>query len=337
MPKKILIIGGTRNMGYYLAKRLAENGCDLTLLNRGITKDDLPSAIHRLHTDRMDSKQMHRALLAKHFDIVIDFVIYRREEADAIIDIFRDNVDHYIVISSGQVYLVRDGIQRPFREEDYDGPLIPAPTENSYAYEEWRYGMQKREVEDRLRAEWQKSKFPYTALRLPMVNSVRDQYHRLYNYFLRLRDGSVILAPETPDFALNHVYALDVVTAILSLIETGNGKGQALNIAQDEHISLDEFLSHIASLMNTELRLIRVKHSELEDNGFLPDCSPFSESWMSALDNKRSKDFLGIEYTPLRDYLAEIVHFYQSHVIAPPLTFRRRHAELAFAELAVGQ
>ena len=123
--------------------------------------------------------------------------------------------------------------------------------------------MQKREVEDKLRAEWRKSKFPYTALRLPMVNSVRDQYHRLYNYFLRLRDGGVILAPETPDFALNHVYAVDVVTAILRFIETGNGKGQALNIAQDEHISLDEFLSHIASLMNTELRLIRVKHSEL--------------------------------------------------------------------------
>ena len=70
-----------------------------------------------------------------------------------------------------------------------------------------------------------------------------------------------------------------------------------------------------------------------EDNGFLPDCSPFSESWMSALDNKRSKDFLGIEYTPLRDYLAEIVHFYQSHVIAPPLTFRRRHAELGFCRV----
>ena len=70
---------------------------------------------------------MQRALLAKPFDIVVDFVMYRREEADTIIDIFRDKVEHYIVISSGQVYLVRDGIQRPFHEDDYDGPLIPGP------------------------------------------------------------------------------------------------------------------------------------------------------------------------------------------------------------------
>ena len=42
MAKRILIIGGTRNMGYYLSRRLAESGADLTLLNRGITKEDLP-------------------------------------------------------------------------------------------------------------------------------------------------------------------------------------------------------------------------------------------------------------------------------------------------------
>ena len=151
---------------------------------------------------------MRRALLAKSFDVVVDFVLYKHEEARTAIDLFRDNVEHYIVLSSGQVYLVREGIQRPFHESAYDGRLIPAPKENSYAYEEWRYGMQKREVEDELLAEWKRSSFPFTALRLPMVNSVRDPYHRLFNYYLRLRDGGAILVPETPGFALNHVYAL---------------------------------------------------------------------------------------------------------------------------------
>jgi len=335
MAKNILIIGGTRNMGYYLAKQLLESSHNLTILNRGITQDDLPDTVHRLHADRTDTNQLRRALLAKSFDIVIDFKMFHGTETDDVIDIFRDNVGHYVVISTGQVYLVRQGIQRPFREEDYEGRLMPAPKENTFAYEEWRYGMQKREVEDKLRDAWQEFQFPYTVFRLPMVNSGRDQFNRLYNYYLRLRDGGEILVPETPNYPLNHVYALDVVHALVRLIQTGLGKGQAFNIAQDESISLDDFLSIMGDIMNVKPSLVRLKRSELEANGFLPDCSPFSERWMSELDNTLSKEVLDVQYTPLNDYLNELVHFYQTHHIAEPLTYRRRRAELQFAEQLV--
>ena len=332
MSRKVLIIGGTRNMGYYLAQKLAATDCDLTLLNRGITPDDLPPGIHRLHADRRDRSQLSRAVLAKRFDVIVDFVMFNGEEAAAAVDIFRDNVDHFILISSGQVYLVRENLARPFREDDYAGALMPAPSTNSYAYEEWRYGMGKREAEDALKAAWEDHGFPFTSLRLPMVNSVRDHYRRLQNYVLRLADGGPILVPDKPDFALNHVYALDAVDVIMSLIDTGAGKGEAYNIAQDEHPSLDEFLRLLASLMGVEPRLCRVDRDALEANGFLPDCSPFSERWMSALDNSRGKSELGIAYTPLHAYLALLVTHYQSNSVAPPMTFRRRRAEIDFAE-----
>ena len=337
MSKRILIIGGTRNMGYYLSRQLAEAGADLTLLNRGITTDDLPSSIHRLHVDRGDHNQMRRALLAKSFDIVIDFVLYTGAEARTAAELFADNVEHYIALSTGQVYLVLEGVQRPFSESDYAGSLMPAPDENSYAYEEWRYGAQKRDAEDLLSAAWEESGFPHTILRLPMVNSARDPYHRLYNYYLRLRDGGPILVPATPDYALNHVYALDAVAAIIKLINSGAGKGKAYNIAQDEHLSHDEFLNMLAAIMGLAPRSVSVKRADLVANGFLPDCAPFSERWMSALDNSLSKSELDVGYTPLEDYLAELVAHYDAHPIAPPLTYRRRRAEIQYAErLAVG-
>lgn len=337
MAKRILIIGGTRNMGFYLSQRLAEAGSDLTLLNRGITKDDLPKSIHRLHVDRTDHQQMRRALLAKSFDVVIDFVMYRGDEARTAIELFRDEVEHYIFLSTGQVYLVREGLQRPFREEDYEGRVMPAPKKNSYAYEEWRYGVDKRDVEDQLMAAWEHSRFPGTILRLPMVNSARDPYNRLFNYYLRLRDGGVILAPETPNHALNHVYALDAVNIIEQLIETGQGKGRAFNIAQDERVSHAEFLSILAEIMGTEAHSQVVKRSELVVGGFMPDCAPFSERWMSDLDNSRSKAELGVSYTPLRDCLREIVAYFDAHPIAPPLTYRRRQAEVNFGEGLLAQ
>lgn len=332
MSKRVLIIGGTRNMGYYLSQRLVESGCDLTLLNRGITKDDLPRSIHRLHADRTDHQQMRRALLAKSFDVVVDFVLYRGDEARTVIELLRDHIDHFIFISTGQVYLVRQGLERPFREDDYEGRLMPAPKANSYAFEEWTYGVEKRDAEDQLRAAWASSQFPATVLRLPMVNSARDPYHRLFNYYLRLRDGGAILVPETPNYALNHVYALDVVDVIMQLIDTGEGRGRAYNIAQDERVSHPEFLSILAEIMGTEAQTVSAKRSDLVVGGFMPDCSPFSERWMSDLDNSRSKVELGINYSPLRGYLADIVDYFNANAIAPPLTYRRRPAELNYAK-----
>ncbi|MCY4145303.1 MAG: epimerase [Chloroflexi bacterium] len=337
MTKRILIIGGTRNMGYYLSRRVHADGYDLTLLNRGLTKDDLPRGIHRLHADRSNHKQMRRALLAKRFDIVVDFVLYSGDQAQTAIDLFGDHVERYIAISSGQVYLVREGLDRPFYEDDYAGRLMPAPKAHSYAWEEWRYGMQKREVEDRLAEAWRQKRFPHTILRLPMVNSVRDPYSRLLNYYLRLRDGGPILVPLTPDYALNQVYALDVIEAIMRLIETDAGLGAAFNIAQDEHISHADFVSLLAEVMGAKACCVYAKRSDLVANGFLPDCSTFSEHWMSALDNSRAKTELGIRYTPLREYLAKLVDCFDSLPLTPPLTYRRRHAELQFAAELAGQ
>ena len=332
MTKRILIIGGTRNMGYFLSRRLAEAGYDLTLLNRGITRDDLPASIHRLHVDRANHKQMRRALQGKRFDVVVDFALYNGDETRAVIELFRDHIEHYIALSSGQVYLVREGLQRPFREEDYEGELMAAPAEVSYDYEEWRYGVQKREVEDELQAEHARSGFPFTALRLPMVNSARDPYNRLYNYYLRLRDGGAILVPDAPTFLLNHIDGLDVVKVIADLIEGGAGRGKAYNIAQDEHISHSDFLSALAAIMGAQIQMVTARRGDLVAQGFLPDCAPFSERWMSALDNRLSKDELGVAYTPLVESLKALVTYYDRHRLPHPPTYRRRRAEVQYAE-----
>src|SRR5215204_5388226 len=100
--KNILVIGGRRNMGYFLTQRLLEVGHKVTILNRGMSPDDLPDTVHRLRADRTDTQQMRRALLAKSFDVVVDFVMHRGHEAETIIDLLTDKVGHYIFISTGQ-------------------------------------------------------------------------------------------------------------------------------------------------------------------------------------------------------------------------------------------
>jgi hypothetical protein len=51
---------------------------------------------------------------------------------------------------------------------------------------------------------------------------------------------------------------------------------------------------------------------------------------MSELDNTKSKDILGMSYTPLPDYLAELITYFKTNPMTEPLTYRRRRAELQF-------
>lgn len=324
----ILIIGGTRNMGHLLALELLHAGHDVTIFNRGLSTDELPPEIERLRGDRTEKTQVKAALAGRTFDAVVDMALYTGEEAAAIIETLVGSTSHYVFISTGQVYLVREGIQRPFTEDDYAGLLIPAPKPNTYGYEEWNYGIHKRDAEDALAAAWEQQGFPYTSLRLPMVNGERESFNRLYGYMLRIKDGGPILVPETPQYPLRHIYAADVVQAVMRVITSGQGKGRAYNISQDETVTLPEFLNMVSGFMGkTPPELAAVKRSLLEANGFLPDCSPFSDRWMSELDNTRSKAELGMTYTPLAVYLERIVRHYMAHPPQKPASYKRRNAE----------
>lgn len=327
----ILIIGGTRNVGHFLAHELLSAGHNITLLNRGKTPDTLPDNIERLRADRTDSSQLEAALAGREFDVVVDNALYKQEEAETIVRLLQGRVGHYIFLSSGQVYLVREGAERPFSEESYDGRLIPPPKANTFAYEEWLYGIDKRKAEDVLIAAGEQHGFPFTCLRLPMVNGERDHFSRLYSYVLRLKDGGPILVPETPDYALRHIYSQDVVKAILLAMQQP-AKGRAYNISQDETTTLGEFLGIVGDLLGVQPHLITIRRSLLEANGFLPDCSPFSERWMSELTNERSKAELGMTYTPLREYLGKIIANYEANPPRDPLGYKRRHREIQFAE-----
>ncbi len=326
-----LVIGGTRNLGPAVVAAFLADGHRVAVLNRGITPDDLPGAVERIRADRTDAAAFRRALAGRSFDAVVDTTLYDGAGAHATAALLDGRVGRYLFISSGQVYLVRDPVPRPFREEDYDGAVTRPPSAGTRDHEEWRYGVGKREAEDAFQAAWRARGFPFTSLRLPMVNSERDHYSRIHGYLLRLRDGGPIVIPDGSHLALRHVYGGDVVRAITAALKTESAAGRAYNIAQDETLSLEEFLSLLAGIAGCPLRLRRVGRDALERRGLIPDCSPFSDPWMSELDNQRSKTELGLAYTPLAEYVRRIVARYDAAPPSAPEGYRRRREELALA------
>lgn len=311
----VLILGGTRNLGHVTALALLDAGHDVSVLNRGMTADELPRAVRRLRADRNDSDAMRRAIQDRDFDLVLDTTTYTGADARSAIEIFAHRVRRYVFISTGQVYLVRQGISRPFREESYDGPVMAEPPRDSEDYDAWAYGAWKRDAEDEFSAAFSRGGFPVTTLRLPMVASERDHYGRIQAYVARLLDGNAILVPDEPGLPLRHVYVGDVAQLIVQLVASREGIGRAYNISYGESTSLADFLAALARLAGRTLDAQPVPRAELSRAGLLPHCSPFSGRWMSELDNTRSVAELArgtMSYTSPEAYLPLIIEDYQT-------------------------
>lgn len=329
----VLLIGGNRFVGYQLAWRLLAAGHGVALLNRGTLDDGLGDRVERLRGDRTTG-DFARLLGGRTFDAVVDFAAFTGEDTRRAADVLRGRVGHYVMISSGQVYLVREPRPAgPAREADYAGPLLPEPKDPAER-KEWDYGMGKRGAEDALVTAFEAQGLPSTRLRIPMVNGERDYYRRLEGYLWRLLDGGPILLPDGGTHRTRHVYGAAVARAIVRLLGDTRTFGQAYNLAQEETPTLLELLGQVAELLGASPRFVAVPRERLEASGLEPVAvSPFSGRWMSFLDPARAQGELGFRHEPLRQYLDKIVSDFVNHPPpSPPPAYATRARERTLAD-----
>jgi nucleoside-diphosphate-sugar epimerase len=327
----VLVIGGTRFVGYFLVWRLLAAGHRVSLVNRGTRPDPFGTRIERLQADRTTA-DFARLLAQRRFDAVVDFAAYTGEDARQAIDVLGGKIGHYVFVSTGQVYLVRQDCPRPSKESDYDGPTLPQPAE-PLDHEEWVYGMNKRAAEDVLAQAWETSRFPATRLRLPMVNGERDHFRRIESYLWRILDGGAILLPEGGMQPCRHVYGMDVVKTICGLLLNPDTLGQAYNLCQEEQPTLVELVHLLADQVGARARTVSVGAATLAEHGLRPvDVSSFSDAWMSNLDPARAKAELRFQHEPLSQYLEKIVTSFLTQPPAePPVSYAHRSVELRLA------
>ncbi len=309
---KVLLIGGTRFVGHELAWRLLAAGHQVTLFNRGTLPDRFGDRVARLRGDRK-TPDFERLLEGREFDAAVDFAAYDGSDGRRAAEILAGRVGHYVAISSGQVYLVREDCPKPARETDYDGPLLgdPGPGPDKW---DWDYGIGKRALEDALARAWEASRFPATRLRIPMVDGPRDPSGRVDSYLWRMIDGRPILLPGGGAHPVRHVYSGSVVAAILSILRRPETFGQTYNLAQDETPSLQQWLELLAERLGATVRTIDVAPERVRAAGLDPlTLSPFSSRWMSFLDPSRAKAELGFRHEPLASYLDKIVAAFLAH------------------------
>src|SRR5947209_6514952 len=131
----VLVIGGTRFVGYALVWRLLLEGHEGTILTRGRAPDPFGDRVFRLMANRA-TLEFGDALRGRRFDAAVDFLAYRADDVRSAVEALA--TDQYVMISTGSVYLVRLNCPVPSREGDYDGPTMPAPPTPADE-PDWRY------------------------------------------------------------------------------------------------------------------------------------------------------------------------------------------------------
>jgi nucleoside-diphosphate-sugar epimerase len=319
-------------MGHELAARLLAGGHDVTLLNRGRTPDPFGGRVQRLRGDRTGA-DFAQLLAGRTFDAAVDFAAFRGADARGAVEALAGRAGHYVMISTGQVYLVREGSPRPARESDYDGPVMPAPPEGHPDRADWEYGVGKRACEDVLAEAWTDRRFPATRLRIPVVYGERDHTRRLEAYLWRLFEGGPLLLPAGGTQTVRHVYAGEVARFLIAILARESTFGAAYNLCQQETPTLAEYVRLLAELMGAPAELVPVPAETLGAAGLdVIAASPFSGRWVSFLDPSRARDELGFVHRPLERCLHSVVASFLAHPPPDrPAGFAQRPRELQLA------
>jgi nucleoside-diphosphate-sugar epimerase len=239
------------------------------------------------------------------------------------------------MISTGQVYLVREGCPRPAREpaseEHYDGPVMARPADPA-DLGDWEYGIGKRDCEDALAAAAREG-FPATRIRIPMVNGPLDYFRRIEGYLWRLVDGGPVILPDGGGHRVRHVYGDEVARFLCEILGRERTFGRAFNLAQAEAPTLAELVATLRALLGSRAEIAAVGAGTLLAAGLRPvDVSPFDDPWMSFLDPARARDELAFRHAPLAQGLAAIVSSFLAHTPADrPAGYAGRHVERRLA------
>jgi nucleoside-diphosphate-sugar epimerase len=150
--KRILYIGGTGTISAASVRRSAVLGHDVTVLNRGSGRRDLPAGVRELIADVRDADAVRAAVGGAEFDVVADFLAFTTEHVQADLDQFAGRCGQYIFISSASAY------QKPPQRL----PITEStPLRNPF----WQYSRDKIACEDLLVAAYRERGIPITIVR----------------------------------------------------------------------------------------------------------------------------------------------------------------------------
>ncbi|MGB5772948.1 MAG: NAD-dependent epimerase/dehydratase family protein [Crocosphaera sp.] len=236
---RILIMGGTRFIGVYLTKELVKQGHEVVLFNRG-NKPAPIDGIKQIHGDRQDSDQLQEKLASFSFEAVFDNNGRELSDTQPLVEIFKNQVKHFVYVSSAGVYLKSD--QMPHIEGDKVDP-------NS------RH-KGKFETETYL----EKSDIPWTSIRPTYIYGPQN-YNDLEAWFFdRIVRNRPIPIPGNGLHFTQFGHVQDLVTGMASVLGNEQAIGQIYNISGQRYVTFDGLAKACAIAAGKSVDDINIVH-----------------------------------------------------------------------------
>lgn len=268
-----LVLGGTGFLSSALVAECLAAGHRVTTVTRGSGKRPAPpEGVESLYADRSDPESLRAALAGRSFDIVLDAILYRPDDARAAVELFRGRTGRYVFISTDFVY---GGEPRRYPlDEDTPREALSG------------YGRDKAACDDVFFAAWRSERFPATVLRPPHIVGAgsllgtgslegRDPW-----LLWRLRNGHPVLLLDGGALLIQPAHKTDIARAALAVaaapLETVGGR--AYNIAGPDCVTTRGYYEIVCDILGAAPPLSVLTLPSAAYVAAWPDRAPFAQN-----------------------------------------------------------
>jgi nucleoside-diphosphate-sugar epimerase len=296
---KVLVVGGTRFIGPYVVRRLAEAGHEVAVFHRGRTGAELPEGVGSIPGDRRRLGDHADALGRLAPEVVLDMIPMNERDARGVVEVFRGVARRLVAISSEDVYRAYDVVRGLAA-----GPPDPVPLSEDAPLRERLYPYERDGAEEyeKILVERVVMGDPHlsgTVLRLPAVYGPGDYQNRLFDYVKRMDDGrpAILLGEGMAGWRWTHGYVEDVAAAIALAVTDGRAAGRVYNVGEAEPLPWAEWVREIGRAAGWRGEVVAVPEDRLPEH--LDWELDTEQHWF--VDTSRIRRELGYEETFSRE------------------------------------
>lgn len=248
---KALFIGGTGTISTEISRLCVRKGWDLTLLNRGRTRDRVPEGASVLVGDIHNEAETAALLKDRAFDVVADFIAFTPADVERDIRLFSGRTGQYIFISSASAY------QKPLVS-----PWITESTPLCNPY--WEYSRNKIRCEELLVKAGRESGFPFTVVRPSHTYCERGVPVAIhgpkgsFQVLERMRLGKPVPVPGDGTTLWTLTHSRDFAVAFEGLMGNPHTIGDCYQITSDEMLTWNQVYAAVGRALGAEPKLVHL-------------------------------------------------------------------------------
>lgn len=276
MSKKILVLGATGAMGQYLVPLLAEKGFEIDAVALDEPKFPFPN-VHGITTGNARDLTFLHQLLQKHYDGIVDFMVYCLGEVETRLMAIPPMTDHYIYLSSYRIY---DNKEIPIRETS---PRLKDTADDLLLRHSNDYSVYKAHGEDILhlhpRKNWTivRPAITYSLMRYQLVTlEAPETVGRAF------AGKSTIVPIQAKDKQATMSWAGDVARMIAGLLFNEQALGETYTVSTSEHHTWGEIAEYYQQICG--LKSIWVDKSDFRDLMFPAAFNNVPPYWQLEVD-----------------------------------------------------